>query len=160
MTAILAFIAQHWRLTLGLGLAAASYAAIEYWKHEAHVAEAQVMADRVAGAAQDKITQQIIKTHEQLKEAKDVQAKLLASQRDDAVARMRALAAASASQRIVPASTGPASSGGRVCYAADELDRGIRERVARLRARVEGVAAVGQAGVDTATICRDWAKGL
>lgn len=118
--------------------------------------QAQVKA---AGDRQNELTQQIIAIHKQRAENAQSQAANLATARDGALARVRALESARASSRIVPPAPAGATGNNRVCFSREELDRGLRAAFARLSERSLANASEGQRAADVAQVCHDWATG-
>lgn len=163
MTAILGLIPSWLWRWLALIAVAAAFGWTCYLKGEAHVQEqfdafeAQVKA---AGDRQNELTQQTIKVHKLLQENADAQAQTATASRDAAMLRVRALESAAASSRILPAPAPGTASGNRICFAADQLDRGIRVSLAAAQERFAAIAQSGQRGVDTAVVCSAWAKSL
>jgi hypothetical protein len=111
---------------------------------------------RAAGNKQNELTRQSIAAHKQLKEIADGKARTAAAARDAALARVRSLESG-ADRRLVPTAPPRAAGGDRICFAREELDRGLRDAFARLSQRALANAEEGQRGVDVAALCRDWA---
>ena len=160
MTAVLGLIPSWvWRwIAIAAVASAAGWAC--YLKGEEKVQGAfdeYKVAVKAAGDRQNELTRQTIAAHKQLQESSDAQAQAAATARDAALARVRALQSAAARSRIVPAAPAGAAGGDRICFAREELDRGIRAAFARLSQRSLANAEEGQRGVDVATVCRDWA---
>jgi hypothetical protein len=112
------------------------------------------------GAAQNAKTAATTKAWKDLKETSDAKAQTLAADRAAALARVRALQSAAASRSLLPAPTTGAAGSNRICFAADQLDRGLRETVARVAGRAVAIAQEGQRGIDTAVTCREWANAI
>lgn len=148
-----------WAAIAALAAAWGGWCALKMHEHDEAKFEAFKAEVQAAGDRQNFRTQQTIRAHQALKEISDAEANAAAAQRDAALLRVRALQSAAAGRRIVPAAAAGAAGGARICYAdRDELDRGIRERIDRLSARVVGIAEKGQRGVDVAQICARWAQ--
>lgn len=160
---LLGLVIPWWGRWAGIALAfvaAAGFGAAKMHAHDQAKYDAREAEIKAAAEKQNALNQQIIAAHIHQKELSDVQADKMRLERDAAVfaanRRLRELA----STRLVPAvSPGPKGSG-RICYAADELDRKVREALGEAAAEDVGDAAIGQAGVDAASLCRDWANRL
>lgn len=123
-------------------------------KFDEYKAQVKAASDR-----QNQLTQQTIAAHQRLREMSDVEANAAVLTRDAALARVRLLVR-DAGSRIVPAPSTGATGSNRVCFAADELDRGIREALDRVTDRTLAIAQEGQRGIDTAVVCREWTNAL
>ena len=160
MTAVLGLIPSWaWRwIAIAVVAAAAGWTC--YLKGEEKVQaqfddyKAQVKA---AGDRQNELTRQTIAAHQQLQEIADAHAQTAAADRDAALARVRALESARANSRIVPPAPAGAAGGDRICFAREELDRGLRAAFARLSEQSLANASEGQRAADVAAVCRDWA---
>jgi hypothetical protein len=117
-------------------------------------------AVKEAGDKQNALTDQTIAAHKSLKEISDAEAKTLAAERDVATVKLRDIQSAIAGVSLLPPSAVSAAGSNRICFAADILDRGLRETVARASERIIAIAQDGQRGIDIAVTCREWAKGF
>jgi len=115
---------------------------------------------KLAGDKQAFLTAETIKAHQALKEISDAEAQTAAAERDAAVMRVRQLVQAGRNRGFLPAPAAGAGGSNRICFARGELDRNLGEAVGRISNRVIALAQEGQRGVDTAVVCREWAKGL
>lgn len=117
-------------------------------------------AVKAAGDKQNALTEQTIAAHKTLKEISDAEAKTAAVERDLATVKLRDIQSAVAGVSLLPPSAAGAPGSNRICFAADVLDRGLREAVARASDRLVAIAQSGQLGVDTAVVCRAWAVAI
>ena len=148
-----------WLAIGGLFASVAGWAAIKMHEHDQRIFDEYEDKVKAAGDRQNELTHQIILVHKQAKENADAQAKQFALARDAALARLRVAQARSGSG-VLPTPPAGTVSSNRVCFAADQLDRGIRESLGRVQARALALAAEGQRGVDTAIVCRSWAVSV
>lgn len=161
MTAFVLFVAQHWRLSLALGVALGNFAVIEYWKYEAHSASDELAAYRTAGEAQNALTAQVIAAYKHQKELADANFEKRESDLAGELAATRVrLDAARSRGSFLPAAAPGARGDQRLCVARDVLDQGLGDIAGRLESRILAVAAKGQRGIDVAVTCRDWAAKL
>ncbi len=150
--------AWRWIAILSVGAALYGTGWIKGKIHEEKLFDEYKSQVKAVGDRQNYLTQETIKVHKALKETSDAKAKTAAAERDAALERVRTLQSTSASRSFLPRTSPSTASSNRVCFAADQLDRGVRQAIDRLQQRVVAGAAEGQRGVDTAVVCRDWAK--
>ena len=108
------------------------------------------------GRQQEENTKLIAAQHRQVKEDLDAKYKAVVDRDAARIAALRVQLNAERSQRIVPAAPSSSSADQRVCYSRDELDRGLRESLARLSERIIGIAEEGERAVVVASQCREW----
>jgi hypothetical protein len=149
-----------WVAIAALAATWGGWCALKMHQHDEAKFEAFKAEVQAAGDKQNFETQQTIKAHQALKEISDAEANTAAAQRDAALLRVRELVRAGRDRSFLPAPAPGAERGDRLCFAAGELDRGLRAAVERLQERTVANAAEGQRGVDAAVICRDWAKAI
>jgi hypothetical protein len=165
MLSFLGFVIPWWGrwLTIaGVLIAAMAFGAAKMHAHDEREFDDYRERVKLAGDRQNELTRQTIAAQAQLKEQSDAEwkTKHAAAVAALADARMR-LDAAGRDRRFVPAAPAAAGGAARICFPdRDELDRGIRERFARLSARIIRAAEEGQRGIDLAAVCSSWARGL
>lgn len=139
----------------GLGIGAAKMHESDQAKYDA--LEAGVKA---AGDKQNELTQKAIALHNQLRHSADEEADRLRAERDRAVFDANRLQHAAASRRLLPAPAAGTQGPARLCYPADQLDQQIGAALDEAAGEDLGDSAVGQAGVDIAHVCHDYAAAL
>ena len=105
---------------------------------------------------QEENTKLIAAQHKQVKDDLDAKYKAVVDRDNARLSALRVQLNAERSQRLVPAAPSGSPGDQRVCYSRDELDRGLSESLARLSARVVGIAQEGQRAVVVASQCREW----
>src|SRR5258708_39368168 len=159
----LAFIpAWAWRWSAILAVAAAAGGAcyIAGVRHEEKLFDDYKEQVKLAADKQNFLTAETIKAHKTLQELSDAQAKTAAAERDAATLRVRQLVQAGRDRSLLSAIPPSAAGNNRVCFATDQLDRGLRQAVGAASDRLIAIAQAGQRGVDTAVTCQQWATGL
>jgi hypothetical protein len=150
-----------WLAIAGILAAAAAWGAAKMHAHDEREFDAYREEVKLAGDRQNELTRQVTTAQAQLKEISDAEWK---TKHDAAVGALAAaqlrLDQARRDRRLVPAAPAGAGSGDRLCLSRDELDRGLREAIGRLQQRALAVAAEGQRGIDIASTCSSWARGL
>ena len=152
-----------WGRWLAIGALVAAWSgwiALKVHAHDERELDAYKAEVKAAGDRQNAMTQQIILAHRHLKEIADAEARTAAVERDAAALRLRDIQRAIAGVSLLPAPAPNTTGGNNICFAADELDRGLRNALAGVANRLGPIAQEGQRGVDTAVVCRDWARGL
>lgn len=152
--------AWRWIAIAAVAAAAGGWCFIEGVRHEEKIFDDYKEQVKLAGDKQNFLTQETIKAHKALQEISDAEAKTRSAERDAALLRVRILVQAGRDSRIVPAPAAGAAGSNRICFAAEQLDRGLREALGRVQDRTLALAQAGQRGVDTAVVCRDWASAL
>jgi hypothetical protein len=163
LTAVLGLIPSWaWRW-IGIAAVAGSAALAFYWKgveHEEAAFDAYKAQVKALGDRQNDLSRQREQAWKQLSEATEHEAQL---RNDRLVADLRSARLrgnALASRRIVPAPSGSTGGGDRVCYAAEQLDRGLREALGGLQRRITELAEQGQRDRDLAAECVSYVRGL
>ena len=159
---LLSIVPWYWRLAAVAALVVAVYASgwIRGREGEAEKFETYKAHVKLAGDAQNALAAQQASLFRQYKESADEEALRLRDARDRALSDADRLRVAGARRRLVPADPGAAAGGGRICYAADQLDREISAALDDAAGEDLQDAAVGQAGIDVATVARDHAQAL
>lgn len=139
-------------------LASAAFGAAKMHQHDQEKYDAREVQFKLAGERQVELTQQVIVTHQRLRELSDADAERMRLERDAAVFAANRLRLANADRRIVPSAPTGAAGGNRVCFSREELDRGLRAAIQRLQGRALANAAEGQRSADVAVTCREWVK--
>jgi hypothetical protein len=163
VTAVLGLLPSWaWRW-LGIAAVAGSAALAFYWKGVEHEEvkfddyRAQVKA---AGDKQAELARQKEQAWKQLAEATEREAQLRTDRLAADLRAARLRGDALASRRLVPEPPGAAGGGGRICYAAEQLDRGLRQDLGGLQRRITDLAEQGQRDRDLAAECVAYVRGL
>lgn len=159
---LLSIVPWYWRLAAIAALAVAVYASgwIRGREGEAEKFETYKAQVKVVGDAQNALAAQQASLFKQYKESADEEALRLRDARDRALSDAQRVRIARAGRRLVPADPRGASGSGRICYPADQLDREIAAALDEAAREDLEDAAVGQAGIDVATIARNHAQAV
>ena len=160
MMALIPAWAWRWLAILGVGAALYGMGWLQGRHHEELIFDDYKEQVKLAADKQNFLTAETIKAHKSLQELSDAEAKTAAAERDAATLRLRQLVQAGRDRSLLSAIPPSAAGNNRVCFATDQLDRGLRQAVGAASDRLIAIAEAGQRGVDTAVTCQQWAKGF
>ena len=149
-----------WAALLALVLAAAAFGAAKMHQHDQAKYDAREAAIKAAALKQNELTLKQTALFQTYKESADEEALHLREARDRAVFDANRLRLAASHTRLVPTAPSGAQGSGRICYSPDQLDREISAALDDAAGEDLQDAALGQHGIDVATVARDHAQAV